>query len=232
MRYYFIREHFSFGCSWESVLIYSSYKSASCFFNQILVWCSHSRIKFPAIAFSDTYKTWRSSQTVQTWKRHQEAQWSTHNYKPRNNRISLICPISSWKCSMMEISLFFLKQCVPELLIFCFQKFSVNLYCFNCLPCLLLFLFFCLYHKTTFFKFLVNFKIIPEIFLLKCKQTELTQHFLTAHAITISTFCELSSVAPNAVSYHAQKLDSGCLISSSSKEEWLHISHRQHCFYV
>lgn len=109
------------------------------------------------------------------------------------------------------------KQCVPELLTFCFPKFSVDLYCFNCLPCLLLFFFFCLYHKIKFFKFVVNRKIIPEILLLNYKQTELSQHFLMAHVITISTFCELYSVAPNAVSHHAQKLDTGHLWCSNSK---------------
>lgn len=122
---------------------------------------------------------------------------------------------------MMKMSLFFFfpKQCVPELLIFCFQKFSGNLYCLNCLPFLPLFFLFCVHPKITFFKFVVNCKIIPEILLLKYKQTELSQHVLIAHAITISTLCELSSVASNAVSYHARKLDTGCPHCSSSREE-------------
>lgn len=52
---------------------------------------------------------------------------------------------------------------------------------------------------------------MPEILLLKYKQTELSHHFLMAHVIAISTFCELYSVAPNAMSHHTQKVDTGHL---------------------
>lgn len=121
----------------------------------------------------------------------------------------------------------------------CFEKFSVNLYCFNSLPCQLLFFIATIDTERNFFFFLFllqNYilqscsycKIIPEIFLLQFKQNELSQHFLITHAITIPAFHGLSSVTPNAVGYHAQILDVGGLISSSSKKEWLHISYRKH----
>lgn len=84
------------------------------FFNQNLVWCSHSRIKFP---FRDTYKTW-NSQSVQTWKRHQEAQFSTHNYKSSKNRINLVCPICSLKFTMIKISLFSPQAVCPRAIYF------------------------------------------------------------------------------------------------------------------
>lgn len=88
-------------------------------------------------------------------------------YKTRNNRTCLICPICSWKSVMMEISFSPRGMCpCATLHRLCFEKFSVNLYCFNSLPCQLLFFiatidternffFFCFYYKTTFCKVVV-----------------------------------------------------------------------------